>query len=65
MVVDLKLFKKLYKKKYLMQKVVVVITKQFKCRVLEKAESYDIPHFVINDKRYPGQDIDDKISRLF
>ena len=51
--------------KILNAKVVVVITNNSNAGVLEKAESYDIPHFVINDKRYPGQDIDDKISRLF
>ena len=50
--------------KILDAKVVVVITNNSNAGVLEKAESYDIPHFVINDKRYPGQDIDDKITRL-
>lgn len=50
--------------KILDAKVVVVITNNSNAGVLEKAESYDIPHFIINDKRYPGQDIDDKISRL-
>ena len=50
--------------KILNAKVVVVITNNSNAGVLEKAESYDIPHFVINDKRYPGQDIDDKITRL-
>ncbi|MCG3657038.1 phosphoribosylglycinamide formyltransferase [Aliarcobacter butzleri] len=45
-------------------KVVVVITNNTNAGVLEKAESYDIPYFIINDKRYPGQDIDDKITRL-
>ena len=51
--------------KILDAKVVVVITNNSNAGVLEKAESYNIPYFVINDKRYPGQDIDDKISRLF
>ncbi len=50
--------------KILDAKVVVVITNNSNAGVLEKAESYNIPYFVINDKRYPGQDIDDKISRL-
>jgi phosphoribosylglycinamide formyltransferase-1 len=45
-------------------KVVVVITNNTNAGVLQKAESYDIPNFIINDKRYPGQDIDDKITRL-
>jgi phosphoribosylglycinamide formyltransferase-1 len=45
-------------------KIVVVITNNTNAGVLEKAESYNIPYFIVNDKRYPGQDIDDKISRL-
>ena len=50
--------------KILNAKVVVVITNNSNAGVLEKAESYNIPYFVINDKRYPGQDIDDKMARL-
>ena len=45
-------------------KIVVVISNNTNAGVLEKAESYDIPNFIINDKRYPGQHIDDKIARL-
>ena len=45
-------------------KVVVVITNNTNAGVLEKAESYNIPYFIVNDKRYPGQNIDDKIARL-
>ena len=45
-------------------KIVVVISNNTNAGVLQKAESYDIPNFIINDKRYPGQDIDDKIARL-
>ena len=48
--------------KILDAKVVVVITNNTNAGVLEKAESYNIPYFIINDKRYPGQDIDDKIT---
>jgi len=50
--------------KKLNAKVVVVITNNTNAGILEKAESYNIPYFIINDKRYPGQDIDDKITRL-
>ena len=50
--------------KKLNAKVVVVITNNTNAGVLEKAESYNIPYCIINDKRYPGQDIDDKIARL-
>ena len=42
----------------------MVISKQYKCRSFIKAESYNIPNFIINDKRYPGQNIDDKCARL-
>ena len=45
--------------KILNAKVVVVITNNTNAGILEKAESYNIPYFIINDKRYPGQDIDD------
>lgn len=45
-------------------KVVVVISNNSNANVLNVAESLNIPHFVINDKRYPGQNIDDKIARL-
>ena len=45
-------------------KVVVVITNNTNAGVLQKAESYNIPYFIINDKRYPGQNIDDKCARL-
>ena len=50
--------------KKLNAKVVVVITNNTNAGVLQKAESYNIPYFIINDKRYPNQDIDDKITRL-
>ena len=45
-------------------KVVVVISNNTNAGVLEKAESYNIPNFIINDKRYPGQNIDDKCAKL-
>ena len=45
-------------------KVVVVISNNTNAGVLEKAESFDIPNFIINDKRCPGQNIDDKCARL-
>ena len=50
--------------KILDAKIVVVITNNSTAKVLDKAESYDIPNFIINDKRYPGQDMDDKITKL-
>ena len=50
--------------KILNAKVVVVITNNTNAGVLEKAEFYNIPYFIINDKIYPAQVIDDKITRL-
>ena len=45
-------------------KVVVVISNNTNAGVLQKAQSLNIPNFIINDKRYPGQNIDDKCARL-
>lgn len=45
-------------------KVVVVITNNTNAGVLQKALSYDIPHFIINDKKYPNEDLDEKITKL-
>ena len=45
-------------------KVVVVISNNSTANVLNTAESLSIPNFVINSKRYPDQDCDDKIARL-
>lgn len=50
--------------KKLNAKVVVVISNNTNAAVLQKAQSYNIPNFIINNKRYPNQDIDDKIARL-
>lgn len=50
--------------KILDAKVVVVISNNTNAGVLEKAEACNIPNFIINDKRYPGQNIDDKCARL-
>ena len=56
--------KKAIDEKKLDAKIVVVISNNTNAGVLEKAESYDIPNFIINDNRYPGQNIDDKCARL-
>lgn len=45
-------------------KVVVVITNNTNAGVLQKAQSYNIPHFIVNDKRYPNEDLDEKITKL-
>ena len=51
--------------KKLNAKVVVVITNNTNAGVLEKAKFYNIPHFIINSKKYPEIEIDDKITQLF
>lgn len=50
--------------KILNAKIVVVISNNSNANALNAAESFGIPNFIINDKRYPGQDCDDKIARL-
>ena len=45
-------------------KVVVIITNNTNAGVLQKAQSYNIPHFIINDKRYPNENLDEKITKL-
>lgn len=44
--------------------VVTIITNNSNAGVIEKAKSYNIPYFIINDKRYPEQNIDEKIANL-
>lgn len=50
--------------KILDAQIVVLISNNSNANALETASKLDIPSFVINDKRYPGQDCDDKIARL-
>ncbi|MFY9089320.1 phosphoribosylglycinamide formyltransferase [Arcobacter aquimarinus] len=45
-------------------KVVVIITNNTNAGILQKAQSYNIPHFIINDKRYPNENLDEKITKL-
>lgn len=44
--------------------IVVVISNNASANALKSAEEFKIPNFIINDKRYPNQDIDDKITKL-
>lgn len=50
--------------KQLDAQVVVVISNNSDAKVLEKAESYDIPNFIINANRFPTEDLDEKITYL-
>lgn len=58
------ILQKKIEKKNLNAKIVVVITNNSNAGVIQKAEEFDIPYFIINENRYPSQDIDDKITRL-
>jgi len=43
-------------------KVVVVISNNSNTNVLNTASNLDIPNFVINDKKFPDENIDEKIA---
>ncbi len=45
--------------------VVAIVTNNSNANVLKTASNLDIPNFVINDKRYPDENIDEKIAKLF
>ncbi|MBS9782907.1 MAG: phosphoribosylglycinamide formyltransferase [Arcobacter sp.] len=44
--------------------VVVVISNNAKANALKSAEEFGISNFVINDKRYPNENCDEKIAKL-
>ncbi len=44
--------------------VVLVISNNSNAKVLEKAEKNNIPNFIINSKKYPNENIDEKITNL-
>jgi phosphoribosylglycinamide formyltransferase 1 len=50
--------------KILDAQIVVVVTNNSTANVLNKADKYNIPNFIINDKRYPNEDLDERITRL-
>lgn len=45
--------------------VAVVVSNNTKANVLKVAEEMQIPNFIINSKRYPNDDVDEKIAELF
>ncbi len=51
--------------KELNAQVVAVISNNSNANVLTSASNLDIPNFVINSKKYPNEDIDEKIALLF
>jgi phosphoribosylglycinamide formyltransferase-1 len=44
--------------------VVLVITNNTDAKVIKKAINKDIPSFVINSKRYPNENLDEKITNM-
>lgn len=44
--------------------VVLVISNNTNAHVLEKASDKNIPNFIINTKKYPNENLDDKITNL-
>jgi len=50
--------------KILDAQVVLVISNNQNAKVLEKASNKDIPNFVINAKKYPNENLDEKITNL-
>jgi phosphoribosylglycinamide formyltransferase 1 len=44
--------------------VVLVISNNTNAKVLEKALDKNIPNFIINDKKYPDENLDEKITNL-
>lgn len=44
--------------------VVLVISNNSTAKVLEKAENKNIPNFIINTKKYPDENLDEKITNL-
>ncbi|MGM0519480.1 MAG: phosphoribosylglycinamide formyltransferase [Campylobacterota bacterium] len=51
--------------KILDAQIVVVITNNSNANVLKSASKLNIPNFVINSKKYPNENIDEKIALLF
>lgn len=50
--------------KILNAQVVLVISNNSNAKVLEKASKKDIPNFVVNEKKYPDENLDEKITNL-
>lgn len=50
--------------KILDAQIVLVISNNSNAKVLQKATNKDIPNFLINSKKYPDEDLDEKITNL-
>ena len=45
--------------------VIVLVSNNTNANALKIAEQMQIPNFIINDKKYPNEDLDEKIAKLF
>lgn len=56
---------KAIEQKILDAQVIVVVSNNSNANVLKSAEDMQIPNFIINEKKYPNENIDEKIANLF
>ena len=56
---------KAIEQKILDAQVIVVVSNNSNANVLKSAEDMEIPNFIINEKKYPNENIDKKIANLF
>jgi phosphoribosylglycinamide formyltransferase-1 len=45
--------------------VIVLVSNNTNANALKTAEQMQIPNFIINDKKYPNENLDEKIAKLF
>ena len=50
--------------KMLDAQIVLVVSNNTSAKVLEKAESKNVPNFIINGNKYPNENLDEKITNL-
>lgn len=51
--------------KVLDAKVVCIITNNSKAGIIKKANDENVPSFIVNAKKYPHENLDEKIAKLF
>ncbi|WP_122893786.1 phosphoribosylglycinamide formyltransferase [Arcobacter peruensis] len=56
---------KAIEEKILDAQVIIVVSNNSNANVLKSADDLNIPNFIINDKKYPNENIDEKIANLF
>ena len=56
---------KAIEEKILDAQVIIVVSNNSNANVLKSADDLNIPNFIINDKKFPNENIDEKIANLF